>query len=91
VFHYVHWGLGLVVIGLGWAVAYLGLTSEWAYRGHGTPAHGWLIGWGVVVALWGVAYLLGLGLLPRQLRREKEGREEIMRSKEITPLTRASS
>lgn len=72
VLHGAHWGVGLAVVGLGWAVAYLGLTSEWEYRGHGHPSRGWRAGWGVVVGVWILLYAMGLGLLPRQLRRERE-------------------
>lgn len=71
----VHWALGLATIGVGWAAAWLGLTTEWERRGHGTPAFGWRVGWGVVMGLWILLYALGLGLLPRQLRREREARE----------------
>ncbi|KAL1404910.1 hypothetical protein Q8F55_008522 [Vanrija albida] len=67
----VHWTLGLATIGLGWAVAWLGFTSEWSYRGHGAVSGKWKIGWGVVVGLWVLAYVAGLGLLPRQLKRER--------------------
>lgn len=70
--HFMHWGLGIVAVGLGWAVAYLGFTSEWEYRGHGHPSKGWRAGWGAVIGVWIVLYCLGLGLLPRQLRRERE-------------------
>lgn len=68
--NFVHWTLGLATVGLGWAVAWLGFTSEWTYRGHGEVSHKWRIGWGVVIALWILAYAAGLSLLPRQLKRE---------------------
>lgn len=70
--HFVHWAMGIVIVGLGWAVAYLGLTSEWEYRGHGHPSGGWKAGWGVVIGVWIVLYALGLGMLQRQLRQETE-------------------
>lgn len=70
--HFAHWAMGIVIVGLGWAVAYLGLTSEWEYRGHGHPRGGWKAGWGVVIGVWIVLYALGLGLLSRQLRQETE-------------------
>lgn len=75
--NYAHWILGLFVIGVGWATAWLGLTTEWEYRGHGKPAFGWRVGWGVVVALWILLYAAGLMLLPRQLRRERDERRAI--------------
>lgn len=70
--HFVHWATGIVIVGLGWAVAYLGLTSEWEYRGHGHPSGGWKAGWGVVIGVWIMLYALGLGLFPRQLRWERK-------------------
>lgn len=73
--NYIHWVLGLCVAGVGWAVAWLGLTTEWEYRGHGRPTFGWRVGWGVVIGCWIALYAAGLALLPRQLRREREAAE----------------
>lgn len=81
--NYLHWALGLCVAGVGWAVAWLGLTTEWEYRGHGKPAFGWRVGWGVVMGLWILLYVAGLALLPRQLQRE---RDEAERDADIAPL-----
>lgn len=75
--NYVHMLGGLSTIGVGWATAWLGLTTEWEYRGHGKPAFGWRVGWGVVMGLWILLYAAGLFLVPRQLRREREEREAI--------------
>jgi hypothetical protein len=81
--NYLHWALGLCVCGVGWAVAWLGLTTEWEYRGHGKPAFGYRVGWGVVMGLWILLYAAGLTLLPRQLRRERETAD---RDADIAPL-----
>lgn len=70
--HFFHWFLGFVVIGLGWAVAYLGLSSEWEKRGHGHVSGGWKAGWGVVLGIWITLYVIGLGFLPLQIRKERE-------------------
>ncbi|KLT45738.1 hypothetical protein CC85DRAFT_299386 [Cutaneotrichosporon oleaginosum] len=83
--NYAHWGLGLAVVAVGWTVAWLGLTTEWQYRGHGKPAFGWRVGWGVVMGLWILLYAAGLALLPRQLRRERAAAAE-ERDADVAPL-----
>ncbi|GMK59817.1 hypothetical protein CspeluHIS016_0900340 [Cutaneotrichosporon spelunceum] len=71
VLNYIHWVFGLCAIGVGWAVAWLGITNEWEYRMHGKPAYGYRVGWGVVIGFWILMYAVGLTLLPRQLKRER--------------------
>lgn len=70
--HFFHWFMGFVVVGLGWAVAYLGLSSEWERRGHGHVSGGWKAGWGVVLGIWITLYVLGLGFLPGQIKKDRD-------------------
>ncbi|BEJ18245.1 hypothetical protein CspHIS471_0705220 [Cutaneotrichosporon sp. HIS471] len=71
ILNYIHWAFGLCVVGVGWAVAWLGLTNEWQYRGHGKPSYGYRVAWGVIIGFWILVYAVGLTLLPRQLKRER--------------------
>lgn len=70
-----HFGIGLLVVALGWATCWTGFVSQWPATGHGYSAPSLKAGWGVMLAFWLIVYALALWFfLPRQLRIEAEER-----------------
>ena len=56
--NYVHIGLGITTMAIGFAAVYTGMTIEWPrYSGSGAVGTGWIAGWAVVVAV-GLAAIL---------------------------------
>ncbi|KAJ7587192.1 hypothetical protein C8J56DRAFT_92761 [Mycena floridula] len=74
--NYFHAVLGLAILALAASQVHYGLQTEWLLLGGLHPVapaclHAWLA---VVVVFWAL-YFIGLALLPRQFRLEKQGRE----------------
>ncbi|KZW01863.1 hypothetical protein EXIGLDRAFT_716508 [Exidia glandulosa HHB12029] len=75
--NYLHAVLGLVIIGLALAQVHSGYDKEWnAATGRGEVSNGVKIVWIIWVVLLPVLYFGGLAFLPRQLRMEREERQE---------------
>lgn len=78
--NYGHAVLGLLIIALSFWQVYTGLNTEWKrVGGRYIPDSIWTW-WKVWVVMISVLYLLGLGLLPRQYRKEAEQRTPRYRS-----------
>ncbi|WVQ80714.1 hypothetical protein IAT38_002819 [Cryptococcus sp. DSM 104549] len=74
--NFLHMMLGVFIIGIGWGTVWKGIDEEWGlYSGTGNPSTGWKAGWGVLVALFSLAYLAGFYLLPRQMSNERKRRD----------------
>jgi len=75
--NYLHVVLGLAILALAAYQVHYGLTIEWVFAtggNHPIPddaMHAWLA---LIIVFW-VLYFLGMALLPRQFKREKEGRQ----------------
>ncbi|KAL7423278.1 hypothetical protein Q5752_002578 [Cryptotrichosporon argae] len=90
--NYTHMWLGTAVIILGWVTVWYGLAQEWTLRGHGQMNVGWKAGWGIAVAFWLIAYLVGLVVfLPRQLRLERTRRARTPRQRSSLALAMGPS
>ncbi|KAJ7073235.1 hypothetical protein B0H15DRAFT_64982 [Mycena belliarum] len=74
--NYLHGALGLALLALAAYQVHYGLTIEWLFTGglHKVPAsalHAWMA---LIIIFW-MLYVLGMALLPRQLARERAGRQ----------------
>ncbi|BEJ17130.1 hypothetical protein CspHIS471_0605310 [Cutaneotrichosporon sp. HIS471] len=73
--NFLHVAFGIITVAVGWSACWSGFTVEWTRRGHGVAAYGFRVGWGMIVMLWIVLYILGLiFFLPRQLKIESAQR-----------------
>lgn len=73
--NFFHVVFGIITVAVGWSACWSGFTVEWIRRGHGVPAYGFRVGWGLVVMIWIILYILGLiFFLPRQLKIESAQR-----------------
>lgn len=73
--NFLHVVFGIITVAVGWSACWSGFTVEWVRRGHGVPAYGFRVGWGLIVMFWMLAYILGLiFMLPRQLKIESAQR-----------------
>lgn len=73
--NFLHVAFGIITVAVGWSACWSGFTVEWVRRGHGVPAYGFRVGWGLIIMIWIVAYILGLiFFLPRQLKIESAQR-----------------
>jgi len=76
--NYFHVILGLATLALAAYQVHYGLTIEWAFATgnlHPVPRSA-IHAWEALIIVFWVLYGLGLALLPRQLTREKEGRQQ---------------
>ena len=75
---YLHLILGLALVSLGWVTVYEGLWHEWPTWSTNGPANrAYKIAFVVLVGVFALAYIVGVGLLPRQLRAEKAEMEGV--------------
>jgi len=88
--NYLHVALGIALLALGTFQVHYGLYVEWprtfggAYPVPQSAKNAWLA---LIIIFWSL-FVLGFGLLPRQLKQESAARKE-MRSKEMSMLNDA--
>ncbi|KAG8706046.1 hypothetical protein FRC11_008545 [Ceratobasidium sp. 423] len=71
--NYGHAILGLAVITLSLYQVWLGFNAKWpSATGRNKPAQGWSTFWVVWVAVLGGAYIIGLALVPKQYKAERD-------------------
>ncbi|KAI9639462.1 uncharacterized protein MKK02DRAFT_39760 [Dioszegia hungarica] len=76
IYNYLHVAVGLAAIAVGFAAVYTGMRFEWPnYLETGDIGVGWIAGWAVVVGVFSVAYIAGLALLPKLLRKEASAQQ----------------
>ncbi|KAJ6609094.1 hypothetical protein B0H10DRAFT_2165067 [Mycena sp. CBHHK59/15] len=78
--NYLHVILGLAIIALAGYQVHYGLTFEWAFATgglHKVPNSA-LNAWMALIIVFWALYFLGMALLPRQFKSEKEGRRKMV-------------